>query len=351
NPKARIKELSQHSYRRRMKTDEWASLFDDVVKVGTYPLKEKNGKDARNSSRWHGRDSYVWLSSSVLVPSDWSDKEIVGLFDFGDTGGGNISGVESLLFLNHKPYQGVDSNHKEVFIPSNLAGDTIHLDFRLWSGLEGGGEPQNQEHKLQMAELAWLDEKVDHLYFDAKTMIETIEVLDENQPERYQLLNTLNHAINLIDWLNPGSQECYQSIYQAQNYLEKSLEDMEKNHPVTFHCIGHTHIDVAWLWQLKHTREKSARSFSTVLRLMEKYPEYIFLQTQPQLYAYIKEDYPELYEEMKRRIQEGRWEVDGGMWLESDCNIPSGESLVRQLLHGTQFIRDEFQKECKYLWL
>lgn len=349
--KARIQELSQYRYRDRIKLDEWSFLIDEEGKVGTYPPKEKNGEVVRIGSRWEGRDLYVWLSSSVLVPSEWSDKEIVGLFDFGDTGGGNNSGFESLLFLNHKPYQGVDSNHKEVFIPSNLAGDTIHLDFRLWSGLEGGGEPQNQEHKLQMAELAWLDEKVDHLYFDAKTMIETIEVLDENQPERYQLLNTLNHAINLIDWLNPGSQEFYQSIYQAQNYLEKSLEDMEKNHPVTFHCIGHTHIDVAWLWQLKHTREKSARSFSTVLRLMEKYPEYIFLQTQPQLYAYIKEDYPELYEEMKRRIQEGRWEVDGGMWLESDCNIPSGESLVRQLLHGTQFIRDEFQKECKYLWL
>src|SRR5699024_4864065 len=137
----------------------------------------------------------------------------------------------------------------------------------------------------------------------------------------------------------------------AGDYLKTEMENMEKHHDVVFHCIGHTHIDVAWLWQLKHTREKSARSFSTVLRLMEQYPEYLFLQTQPQLYEYIQQDYPELYQQMKDRIKEGRWEAEGGMWLEADCNIPSGESLVRQLLLGSNFLREEFGKETEYLWL
>ncbi|MGL5507960.1 MAG: alpha-mannosidase, partial [Paraclostridium sp.] len=116
-------------------------------------------------------------------------------------------------------------------------------------------------------------------------------------------------------------------------------------------CIGHTHIDVAWLWRLKHTREKCARSFSTVLRLMERYPEYIFLQTQPQLYEYVKNDYPEIYEAIKQKVKDGNWEVDGGMWLEADCNIPSGESLVRQILVGSRFIKEEFNKDVEYLWL
>ncbi|MBM9833752.1 hypothetical protein IAG15_21730, partial [Enterococcus faecalis] len=93
------------------------------------------------------------------------------------------------------------------------------------------------------------------------------------------------------------------------------------------------------------------RSFSTVLRLMEQYPEYIFLQTQPQLYKYVKESYPALYEKIKKRIKEGRWEVDGAMWLEADCNIPSGESLVRQILHGKKFVKEEFDKEMHFLWL
>ena len=84
---------------------------------------------------------------------------------------------------------------------------------------------------------------------------------------------------------------------------------------------------------------------------MELYPDYVFLQSQPQLYEYIKSDYPEIYSQIKERVKEGRWEAEGGMWVEADCNITSGESLVRQLLYGTRFLRDEFGVSCKYLWL
>src|SRR5699024_4646194 len=115
--------------------------------------------------------------------------------------------------------------------------------------------------------------------------------------------------------------------------------------------IGHTHIDVAWLWRLKHTREKASRSFSTVMRLMEKYPEYIFLQTQPQIYEYVKEDFPELYEEMKQKARDGQWETGGSMWVEADCNLTSGESLTRQILLGSKFFQEEFNQETEYLWL
>ncbi|TCL63806.1 alpha-mannosidase [Hydrogenispora ethanolica] len=116
-------------------------------------------------------------------------------------------------------------------------------------------------------------------------------------------------------------------------------------------CIGHTHIDIAWLWTIEQTREKVARSFSTVLRLMEEYPEYNFMSSQPQLYQYLKEDYPELYAQVKERIREGRWEADGAMWLEADCNLTSGESLVRQILFGTRFFEREFGVKNKVLWL
>ena len=115
--------------------------------------------------------------------------------------------------------------------------------------------------------------------------------------------------------------------------------------------MGHTHIDVAWLWRLKHTREKAQRSFATILRLMDRYEDYQFLQSQPQLYSYVKEDCPELYKKISKRVEQGRWEPEGGMWLEADCNLPSGESLVRQFLHGIRFFRKEFGKKCRYLWL
>ena len=116
-------------------------------------------------------------------------------------------------------------------------------------------------------------------------------------------------------------------------------------------CIGHTHIDVAWLWRLRQTREKAGRSFATVLKLMEEYPEYKFMSSQAQLYAFVKEDYPEVYEGIKKMIAAGRWEVEGSMWVESDTNVTSGESLVRQFLVGKRFFKDEFGVDNKIMWL
>ena len=116
-------------------------------------------------------------------------------------------------------------------------------------------------------------------------------------------------------------------------------------------CIGHTHIDVAWWWTVAQTREKVARSFATVLKLMEEYPNYKFMSSQPQLYVFLKERYPELYEKVKERIREKRWEPEGGMWVEADCNLTSGESLVRQFMHGKRFFREEFGVDNRILWL
>ncbi|MEN2259423.1 hypothetical protein AAIB48_18560 [Paraclostridium benzoelyticum] len=236
-------------------------------------------------------------------------------------------------------------------MPKDINGTSTELIFRLWTGLEGGGIPREQEHRINRAQLAWLDEKVDDLFYNASVILETIGELDEYSPDKVHLTKILNNAFKLIDWAYPGNEDFYNSLHEASDYLNKEIDKIDKHSVVNVTCIGHTHIDVAWLWRLKHTREKCARSFSTVLRLMERYPEYIFLQTQPQLYEYVKNDYPELYEAIKQKVKDGNWEVDGGMWLEADCNIPSGESLVRQILVGSRFIKEEFNKDVEYLWL
>ena len=116
-------------------------------------------------------------------------------------------------------------------------------------------------------------------------------------------------------------------------------------------CIGHTHIDCAWKWTLKQTREKVQRSFATVLELMRRYPEYKFMSSQALLYQNLKEEAPELYEEVKEMIKAGRWECEGAMWVEADCNLSSGESLVRQVLYGKNYFLDEFGVENRVLWL
>lgn len=348
---ARVKELSAYRYRDRRQITEFRWRLDPEGTVATYPPEDDAWQTMRLGDRWEGRDLYAWLQADINLPAEWAGRRVLGLFDFGRTGGGHNSGFESLLFVDGVPYQGVDSNHQEVFFAQESVGQNISLAFRLWSGLEGGGPPQVQEHRLQQAELTWLDAAVDDLYFWSQAILDTLGVLDQNQPEYHQLLQGLDRALQHIDWSSPGSESFYASTEVANASLKEQLSLLPKNHPVIVHCIGHTHIDVAWLWRLKHTREKTARSLATVLRLMELYPEYIFMLAQPQLYAYLKQDYPEIYEQVRNRVREGRWEVDGGMWLEADCNLPSGESLVRQLLQGTRFLRDEFGVRCSYLWL
>ncbi|NDI35930.1 alpha-mannosidase [Chengkuizengella sediminis] len=347
---ARIQELLTFRYQQKRGIFSFRCQ-EDEGEIGQYPLELTSNQTINVDDNWKGRDKYIWLQADVDIPHEWKGRKTVGLFDFGNTGGGNNSGFESLLFLNGRPYQGVDSNHQEVFFPEDAVGKTNRLDFRLWSGLEGGGLLKEQEHKIKTAQIAWLDEKVDDLYYTSLATLQTVKELSEDQPEKQLLLNTLNQTYLMIDWSLPGSESFYQSCYEAQANLNEKINQIEKQHPVTIHCIGHTHIDVAWLWRLKHTREKAARSFSTVLRLMEQYPEYVFLQTQPQLYEYIKEDYPEIYDQMKTRIKEGKWEPEGAMWLEADCNVTSGESLVRQILYGKRFFEREFGVTCKYLWL
>ena len=116
-------------------------------------------------------------------------------------------------------------------------------------------------------------------------------------------------------------------------------------------AVGNAHIDSAWLWPIRETKRKCARTFTNALHLMDDYPEYRFSASQAQQYAWIKAGYPTLYERMRARIAERRFEPIGSMWVEADCNVPSGESLVRQIVHGKRFFADEFGIETTELWL
>ncbi|TFJ92190.1 alpha-mannosidase [Lentibacillus salicampi] len=351
--KKRIDELNVYRYRDSIKIEDFAFLEDEQGEVGARPPESGPWGKISLEDRWQGWDKYIWLRTSVQFPVKWKNRSVIGKFDFGTTGGGHNSGFESLLYVNGEAYQGVDSNHKEVFFANDYAGHELDLCFRLWSGLDGmEGLHEEQEHKIRQAEVSWLDEHTDDLFYTAKAVLESIYVMDENDATRIQLLKILDRTFKMIDWSNPAGEAFYQSIQSAVDVLNSELDKIQTEDIVTIRGIGHTHIDVAWLWRLRHTREKAARSFSTVLRLMEKYPDYIFLQTQPQLYEYIKNDYPEIYEGIKGRVKEGKWEVGGVMWLEPDNNIPSGESLVRQILKGQTFFDKEFgETSFKYLWL
>src|SRR5438105_4155214 len=128
-----------------------------------------------------------------------------------------------------------------------------------------------------------------------------------------------------------------------------STTSLDHSHKIT--AVGHAHIDTAWEWPLREAKRKVARSWSTQLALMDEYPDYVFAASQPAQYQWMKESYPDIYRRIKEKVAAGQWEPVGAMWVEADCNLPSGESLVRQLLHGKRFFMREFGYETRVLWL
>ncbi|MGM0125917.1 alpha-mannosidase [Enterococcus sp. AZ194] len=348
----RLEEIRFHMFRNRMPIEGWMMKEDETKQIKYPPAVDKTWQVIKAGDQWQGRDSYYWFQADFQVPNFSEEDRFAMIFDFGKTSLANLGGFESLLFIDGVPYQGVDTFHKETFLEfKEYSGKKITLSFKAWSGLEAGGPERVQQHVFKYADYALLDEATKDLYYLGHNLLGTILALGEDAPETAIYKRILNSALNKVDLSYPGSEEFYISTHLACTYLTNEVSKLPKNSPVKVDVVGHTHIDVAWLWRLKHTREKAARSFSTVLRLMDEYPEYIFLQTQPQIYEYIKEDYPDIYKKIQERVAEGRWEIDGAMWLEADCNIPSGEALVRQIMLGKKFISEEFNQQSKYLWL
>jgi alpha-mannosidase len=346
----RIAELSLFRYRERRVLDGLKIILSgDSLEEA----RAGEGGPVYEGLRWGGRDQYAWFIGSVEFPDAWSGLDVVALIRLGETGSGNCSGYEALAYLNGEPLQALDRNHAELFFgPKIASGGRAELAIRAWSGLTPpDGTHQPFDHRINQLEIGILDEITDDLYYTSLHMLATAQGLEERSPEKHLMMEALEASFRCLDWREPGSSSFYDAVAEARNELRRRLESIPRGQRPQVTAVGHSHIDVAWLWRLQHTREKSGRSFSTVLQLMERYPEYVFLQSQPQLYAYLKKDYPSLYEKIKQKAAEGKWEPTGAMWLESDCNIPSGESLVRQLLVGKRFFRKEFGVDNRMLWL
>lgn len=300
-------------------------------------------------------DDYMWTKAKFanLDPS----KTYYGHFDFGTGSGGLTCGAETLLYLNGIEHSGVDLNHKEIYL-GTLNCET-ELIFRTWSGVADesrleeleyiqGEKPLTKLHTLKTLQLFELDQKVNNLYYNLFAMLEAYKALiDTNIIASNQIINDLSKIFLKYD----NCDLTREKLYELDNQLEAVINGYEDKSLVQMIALGQTHIDLAWLWRVKHTREKTARSFSTLLNLMKQNPQFTFLQSQPQIFAYLKEDYPDLYKRFQAEVKNGNIEVDGAMWLESDCNIPSGESLVRQVLYGKNFIKEEFDSESKILWM
>ena len=298
---------------------------------------------------WGKPGGYFTFRLTAVVPQDMDGKELWYGLSPRDDGAWEWANPQGLLYVNGKPLQALDSNHSTVRLsPRCKAGDQYELYYYAYTDTLFF-----KNHLRFKSRLMAVDPNVEAFWYDLLVPFETAQLLNVDDYRRHDIINLISKAIDMLDMRSGYGPSFIGSLKTASDFFGKEFYGAYANKAEDVMCtaIGHTHIDVAWLWDLAQTRDKTARTFTTILKLMEDYPRFGFMSSQPQLYMFLKEDQPDLYEKVKTRVIEGRWEAEGGMWLEADTNLASGEALVRQFLHGKSFFLQEFGVDNRILWL
>ncbi|MAG13715.1 MAG: alpha-mannosidase [Spirochaetales bacterium] len=263
---------------------------------------------------------------------------------------------EGHLSFKNSPYAGIDGNHRRLSLDTLLTNADVNKPIKLQAEFISVPrvlcEPDLKDtfsllrgifFEIEDPELRKAEREFQFAWRAVQVM-----------PDEYRKLRirpVLEKALRAVDFMKTGD-DFRRDVVNAKKVFRTEMEDikLDPERPRVF-LTGHSHIDVAWLWPLSEAVRKCARTFSTACRLLEMDDEYRFSCSQPQLYEYTKNHYPDLYSEIKTWVALGRWETTGGMWVESDCNVPSGESLIRQVLLGIEFFKNEFGKRPKTCWL
>ncbi|GLX65714.1 alpha-mannosidase [Paenibacillus glycanilyticus] len=301
--------------------------------------------DLTPGAKWGKLWDCAWFRFEGNVPASAAGKKAVMLID--------VNGELCLVDQEGSPMQGLTNINSEFDFSLGLPGkrvvdlgyDAAGDQIDLWA--DAGCNDlfgMYRSGTLKEADIAICYEEIRQLYYDYEVLLELAEHLPEGA-RRERVVQSLYDAALKLEVIDEETAQ------QAREILGKELGKKGGDPTLTVSAIGHAHIDLAWLWPIRETIRKGARTFSTVLKNMEKYPDYVFGASQPQLYQWMKEYYPKLYDRIKERIQEGRWEVQGAMWVEPDTNISGGEALVRQILLGKRYFQQEFGQEMKVLWL
>ena len=356
---ARIDEIGKAQVRGRKPLEPFA-IIRGAQAYGPSWQGESSGTLGVNGT-YTAVEETVTLRQTVAVPQEWSGQKLFLALELG--------GAETLAYLDGAPAQAIDKYHHELLLadPAEggraydvaLAAYTGTVDALIQGGWSGAGEAIHDDVSvtvvLRTAEMQWIDRDAESLYYDMSVAYESIKTMDASSREYVVILELLDAATNILDFTRGSSSDAfYASAGKARAFLQENLYQKyhaDPNFAPTLWASGHAHIDTAWLWRLSHTHQKIARSFTNALTLMEQYPEYRFSASQAQQYAYLKDDYPEVYERLKSAVARGQWEPVGGMWVESDCNVVSGESLVRQFLFGQRFFKREFGHHSTVAWL
>lgn len=324
---------------------EATSLIDANIDDAAWDIIEPH-------TYWAGRDVNFMLRTTFQIPLDWdSDQPIALYLPLGESG--SFSHPEALIYIDGEPLAACDRHHQEILLPSKWCDGEDHLlALHGWSG-NLWGEDDRTRLLMRSCEVVQLHQPTRDFTVLARVALNTAENLDDDAREKGELLNALDAAFKMLDTREPFGADFYDSVSSAYQTLQDGIGQAGSAMDVSVIGAGHAHIDVAWLWTLAQTRRKAGRTFHTVLHLMDQFPDYHFTQSQPQLYDYVRQDYPELFESIAEKIKDGRWETIGGMWVEADCNISGSESLARQFLLGRRFFQKYFGEgvESPVLWL
>jgi alpha-mannosidase len=292
-----------------------------------------------------------WFRVEIQVPSAWAGKEVHFLWD---------SSSEGEVWEDGRPMQGLTGSmslatpgviRPEYILTKSAAGSetrTLYVEMAV-NNLFGQGTSVDAPLLpfvgiLRQAEIAIFDRAASDLYWDYKIIGDMALNLPQNTPRGAQAMFAANQMIDLLDLDNSETWPAARQV--AANFFAAQTGEGQLN----LSAVGHAHIDTAWLWPLAETRRKCIRTFSTAVQMMNEDPDYLFACSQAQQYEWMKEMNPDLYARIREKVQAGQFLPAGGSWVEPDCNLPSGESLVRQFLYGQRFFRREFGITCEEFW-
>ena len=311
-------------------------------------------------TKWGSEWMTAWFRGTISLPKGGEGRRVYYR---------HISFSEKLLFVDGRPFAGMNPHHEEVLLtPQAKAGEEFAIAIEAYSGHRmasmdpcdpgmfyhqvcGMDPGETPPHTLETSELLVEREETNALFHDATVLLGIAVSLGEESLRRATILDQLNQAIDCVPFTWENETELESAAKSARRVLAPLLAP--KNSPTTpeVGLAGYGHIDLAWLWPLRETIRKTARTFTTHLALMEEYPDLRCIQSQPILIEMLAEHYPELLGRIEAAVAGGRWEPNGGMWVEADTNITGGESLIRQFVEGNKATAERFGYQSDVLWL
>ncbi len=304
--------------------------------------------ELRPGDKWGDLLDCAWFHFEGTVPAAAAGKTVVLLIDLNgeacvvDAAGTPVLGLTT---VNSDYEAGTGKPGKRVVRLAEPAkgGETISLWAEAGANDLLGLLPENGV--LKEAAVAVRHREVEALAYDWEVLHELMTGLPPASPRQHRIRAALRRAALVLDRIDEDEARAARAI------LAPELARKGGDPSLRISAVGHAHLDLAWLWPIRETIRKGIRTFATALDLMDRYPDYVFGASQPQLYQWIKDRVPPLWSRLRTRVAEGRWEPQGAMWVEADTNLPGGESLVRQILYGKRLFRREFGAEINHLWL